>query len=119
MLSSFSVFLAPRMGVMVCDYFFVRHQKTRLNHHYRPEGSGYWSSHGLNWRVIACWISGWALTIGGLIVSASAMTGASGTLFQLYFTAFFTGLSIPFTTLDAVNYFFPIVGVGNFDEYDD
>jgi NCS1 family nucleobase:cation symporter-1 len=57
-LSSFSVFLAPLMGVMVCDYFFNRHQKIRLNHLYRPEGSDYWFSHGFNWRVIPCWIAG-------------------------------------------------------------
>jgi NCS1 family nucleobase:cation symporter-1 len=118
-LSSFSVFLAPLMGVMVCDYFFIRHQKIRLNHLYRPEDSEYWFNHGFNWRVIPCWIAGWAPTIGGLIVSAGAIKGAPDALFQLYYTAFFTGFSISFTTFYAVNYFFPIMGVGGFDEYDD
>lgn len=118
-LSSFSVFLAPLMGVMVCDYFFLRKQKIRLNHLYRPENSDYWYHHGFNWRVIPCWIAGWAPTIGGLIVSAGAMKGAPDALFQLYYTAFFTGFSISFTTFYAVNFFFPVQGLGEFDEYDD
>ena len=106
------------MGVMVCDYFFVRHQKIRLNHLYRPESSDYWFSHGFNWRVIPCWIAGWAPTIGGLIVSAGGMTDAPDALFQLYYTAFFTGFSISFTSFYVVNYYFPIERAGEFDEYD-
>jgi NCS1 family nucleobase:cation symporter-1 len=117
-LSSFSVFLAPLMGVMVCDYFFNRHQKIRLNHLYRPEGSDYWFSHGFNWCVIPCWIAGWSPTIGGLIVSAGAMKDAPDALFQLYYTAFFTGFSISFATFYAVNFFLPIKGAGEYDEYD-
>lgn len=118
-LSSFSVFLAPLMGVMIADYFFVRRQKIRLNHLYRPEGSDYWFYHGFNWRVIPCWVAGWAPTIGGLIVSAGEMDSAPDALFQLYYTAFFTGLAISFVLFYAVNYFFPIKGAGEFDEYDD
>jgi NCS1 family nucleobase:cation symporter-1 len=107
------------MGVMVCDYFFIRHQKIRLSHLYRTEHSDYWFSHGLNWRVIPCWIAGWAPTIGGLIVSAGGMTAAPDALFQLYYTSFFTGFSISFTTFYTINYFIPIKGAGEFDEYDE
>lgn len=118
-LSSFSVFLAPLMGVMVCDYFFIRHQKVKLNHLYRPEGSDYWFTHGVNYRVIPCWIAGWAPTIGGLIVSVGKYAGAPDALFQLYYTAFFTGFSISFVLFYAVNLVFPISGAGEFDPYDD
>lgn len=118
-LSSFSVFLAPLMGVMVCDYFFMRRQKIRLNHLYRTEPSDYWFSRGFNWRVIPCWIAGWAPTIGGLIVSAGGISDAPKSLFQLYYTSFFTGFSISFITFYAVTFFFPTKGAGEFDEYDD
>ncbi|KAH7305499.1 uracil permease [Stachybotrys elegans] len=117
-LSSFSVFLAPLMGVMICDYFFLRHQKIRLNHLYRPEGSDYWFTNGINWRVIPCWIAGWAPTIGGLIVSAGGMQEAPDALFQLYYTAFFTGMGISFTTFYIVNLIFPAKGTGEFDDFD-
>jgi NCS1 family nucleobase:cation symporter-1 len=69
--------------------------------------------------VIPCWIAGWAPTIGGLIVSAGKITDAPDALFQLYYTAFFTGFSISFTSFYAVNFFFPIKSAGEFDEYDD
>lgn len=116
-LSSFSVFLAPLMGVMIADYFFIRHQKIRLNHLYNPEGSDYWFYHGFNWRVVPCWVAGWAPTIGGLIATAGKIT-APDAVFELYYTAFFTGLAISFTTFYAVNYFFPVERAGEFDEYD-
>lgn len=118
-LSSFSVFLAPLMGVMICDYFLIRRQKVRLNHLYRPEGSDYWFTHGVNWRVIPCWIAGWAPTIGGLIVTVGEMESAPDALFQIYYTAFFTGLGISFVLFYIVNVLFPITGAGEFDEYDD
>jgi nucleobase:cation symporter-1, NCS1 family len=117
-LSSFSVFLAPLMGVMICDYFFLRHQKIRLNHLYRPENSDYWFTAGVNWRVVPCWVAGWAPTIGGLIVSAGGIQDAPDALFQIYYTAFFTGLGISFTTFYVVNILFPVQGTGEFDDFD-
>lgn len=116
-LSSFSVFLAPLMGVMVCDYYVNRRQKIRLSHLYRPEDSDYWYYHGFNWRVFPCWIAGWAPTIGGLITSAGKLQGPDA-VFQLYYTAFFTGMSISFATFYVVNLIFPVKGVREQDPYD-
>jgi NCS1 family nucleobase:cation symporter-1 len=116
-LSSFSVFLAPLMGIMVAEHFFIRRQKIRLSHLCCPEDSDYWYTHGVNWRVIPCWIAGWAPTIGGLIVSAGGMRKAPAALFQLHYTAFFTGFSISFTTFYAVTYFLPVKDAGSFDTY--
>jgi NCS1 family nucleobase:cation symporter-1 len=90
------------MGGMMAKHFFIRRQKIRLNHLYCPEDSDYWYTHGVNWRVVPCWIAGWASTIGGLIFSAGGMKKAPAALLQLYYTAFFTGSSISFTTLYAV-----------------
>ena len=118
-LSSFSVFLAPLMGVMIADYFFVRHQKIKLSDLYRSEDSDYWFYNGFNLRVLPCWIAGWAPTIGGLIVSAGGIINAPRALFQLYYTAFFTGMAISFVSFYAVNLLFPIVGSREFDPYDD
>jgi hypothetical protein len=54
-----------------------------------------------------------------LIVSAGKKADAPDALFQLYYTAFFTGLSISFVTFYVTNYFFPPAGAGSYDEYDD
>lgn len=118
-LSSFSVFLAPLMGVMIADYYVIRRQRIKLNDLYRPESSDYWFQHGFNWRVVPCWIAGWAPTIGGLIVSAGEMTDAPDALFQLYYTAFFSGMAISFVSFTGVNWLFPIEGAGEFNTYDD
>lgn len=117
-LSSFSVFLAPLMGVMIADYYFVRHRRIRLSHLYKTENSDYWFKYGFNWRVVPCWIAGWGPTIGGLIVSAGGMTTAPRALFQLYYTAFFTGMAISFVTFYGINLLFPIEAAGEFDSYD-
>ncbi|KAG9254168.1 permease [Emericellopsis atlantica] len=118
-LSSFSVFLAPLLGVMVADYYVIRRQRIKLIDLYRPENSDYWYSHGFNWRVIPCWIAGWAPTIGGLVASAGKMTGAPDALFQIYYTAFFTGMAISFILYYSLVLVFPVPGAGAFDLYDD
>jgi NCS1 family nucleobase:cation symporter-1 len=47
------------------------------------------------------------------------MANAPRALFQPYYTAFFTGMAISFTSFCVVNVLFPIVGSGDFDSYDD
>ncbi|KAL8342020.1 hypothetical protein RB598_003776 [Gaeumannomyces tritici] len=118
-LSSFSVFLAPLLGVMICDYFFVRRQRVKLSHLYRPRGSDYWFTHGFNPRVIPCWVAGWIPTVGGLVATVGGYSNAPDALFQLYYAAFFIGLSISFTLFLIVNMLFPPPGSGEFDPYDD
>ncbi|ORY61011.1 uracil permease [Pseudomassariella vexata] len=117
-LNSFSVFLAPIMGVMVCDYFILRHQRIKLSHLFSPQGSDYWFWHGVNWRVIPCWVAGWAPTIGGLIVSAGGITTAPRALTELYYMAFFVGFSVSFVLFYAVNLIFPVLHRGEIDEVD-
>lgn len=117
-LSSFSVFLAPLMGVMICDYFVLRKQRIKLNDLYQTDPSDYWFFHGFNLRVLPCWIAGWAPTIGGLIVSAGEIENAPRALNELYYMAFFIGLAISFVLFYAVNLVFPVKGTGEFDPYD-
>jgi NCS1 family nucleobase:cation symporter-1 len=97
-LNSFSVFLSPIMGVMVCDFFILRHRKIKLTHLFHPDGSDYWFWHGINLRVLPAWIAGWAPTIGGLILSVQGTKTGSRLLFELYYIAFFLGKS-SFTTV--------------------
>ncbi|KAL8406318.1 hypothetical protein RB596_004967 [Gaeumannomyces avenae] len=105
--------------VMICDYFFVRRQRVKLSHLYRPRGSDYWFTHGFNPRVIPCWVAGWIPTIGGLVATVGGYPNAPDALFQLYYAAFFIGLSISFTLFLIVNMLFPPPGSGEFDPYDD
>jgi hypothetical protein len=55
------------------------------------------------------------VSLGALVTTAACQIIYG----KLYYTAFFTAVSISFTTFYAVNYFFPIMGAGNSDGYDD
>ena len=90
-LSSFSVFLAPFIGIMACDYYLLRKRRIRLSHLYKTHDSSYYFWKGVNWRAIPAWICGWAPTIGGLVVTVRGDVNPSKALVQLYYMAFLIG----------------------------
>jgi NCS1 family nucleobase:cation symporter-1 len=90
-LSSFSVFLAPIIGIMACDYYLLRRRRIRLSHLYRTRDSSYYFSGGFNWRAIPAWICGWAPTAPGLVVIVRGDENLSRPLVQLYYMAFMIG----------------------------
>ena len=63
-ISSFSILLAPIVGMMVADFYFVQKMRLKLS---EPHGD-FWYSGWVNWRAFPAWIVGWAPTIGGLIL---------------------------------------------------
>jgi nucleobase:cation symporter-1, NCS1 family len=89
-ISSFSVFLAPLMGIMVADFYLIRHMKVKLSDLYKLHGS-YQFYHGVNWRAFPAWIVGWAPTVGGLALTANLKTTGPRALYELYYVAFFYG----------------------------
>lgn len=91
-ISSFSIFLAPLMGVMVADFYFVRKKRLKLSELYKSHGD-FWYSGGVNWRSFPAWIVGWAPTIGGLVLASAPALSGPEVLYHLYFVAFFYGKS--------------------------
>lgn len=91
-LSSFSVFLAPIIGMMTADYYLLRRRRVQLSHLYRTHDTSYWYWRGVNWRAIPAWLCGWAPTVGGLVVTVRGDADASRALKELYYMAFFLGL---------------------------
>lgn len=135
-LSSFSVFLAPIMGIMACDYYVLRKRRVRLTHLYRTEQSSYYFSKGFNWRAIPSWLCGWIPTIGGLIVTVRGDAKPSRTLVELYYMAFLIGKKpvimyksksgidsvlgffISATLFYLLNLLFPVADMGQIDPVD-
>ncbi|KAI1469647.1 uracil permease [Daldinia caldariorum] len=117
-LSSFSVFLSPMIGLMAADFFILRGRKIRLSHLYTGTESSYWYWNGFNWRAIVAWICGWVSTIGGLIVTVRQDTDAPTALSELYFMAFFVGFFISAMIFVALNKLSPVLGLGEYDEVD-
>ncbi|OTA52155.1 NCS1 nucleoside transporter family protein-like protein [Hypoxylon sp. EC38] len=117
-LSSFSVFLSPIIGLMAADFYLLRGRKIRLSHLYSTKDSSYWYWNGVNWRAPVAWICGWIPTIGGLVVTVKQDTNAPRALFQLYFMAFFIGFFTSAIIFFVLNKLFPVPGMGEYDEVD-
>ncbi|EUC48695.1 hypothetical protein COCMIDRAFT_33771 [Bipolaris oryzae ATCC 44560] len=117
-LSSFSVFLAPIIGIMACDYYILRKRRIRLTHLYRTEMSEYYFTKGFNWRAIPAWLCGWAPTIGGLVVTVRGDAKPPRALVELYYMAFLIGFFISGILFYLLNLFFPVTDMGQMDPID-
>lgn len=89
-LSSFSVFLGPLVGIMAADYYLVRNRRVKLRDFYYAHSS-YWYTGGFNWRVFPAWLAGWGPTVGGLIMSVNSKVEQNHGLLKLYQISFFVG----------------------------
>ncbi|KAI1846825.1 hypothetical protein JX266_007046 [Neoarthrinium moseri] len=117
-LSSFSVFLAPIIGMMATDFYVLRRRRIQLSHLYRIHNTSYWYCRGVNWRAIPAWLCGWAPTIGGLVVSVRGDIDPPRALQELYFMAFFIGFSISAVIFYVLNLLFPPGGLGDYETTD-
>ncbi|KAK6062580.1 ncs1 nucleoside transporter family protein [Seiridium cupressi] len=117
-LSSFSVFLAPIIGMMATDFYVLRKRRIQLSHLYRIHDTSYWFWHGVNWRAIPAWLCGWAPTIGGLVVSVRGDVEPPRALQELYYMAFFLGFFISATVFYVLNFLFPPIALGDYEEMD-
>ncbi|KAF2035817.1 hypothetical protein EK21DRAFT_53812 [Setomelanomma holmii] len=121
-LSSFSVFLAPIIGIMACDYYLLRKRRICLSHLYRTHDSSYYFTKGVNWRAIPAWICGVAPTIGGLVVTVRGDARPPRALVQLYYIAFLigetTGFAISAVIFYALSRVFPVQDMDQIDAVD-
>ncbi|KAF2187673.1 hypothetical protein K469DRAFT_737833 [Zopfia rhizophila CBS 207.26] len=117
-LSSFSVFLAPIMGIMACDYYILRKRKVRLSHLYRTNDSIYYFWHGVNWRVIPAWLCGVAPTIGGMVLTVRQEPNPPRALIQIYYMAFLVGFFTSAIIFFALNKIFPVPDMDQYDKVD-
>ncbi|TRM62320.1 permease [Schizophyllum amplum] len=115
-LSSFTVFLAPMMGIMTTDFFLLRKQRVRLSSLYDLHGQ-YYYTYGFNWRAPLAWICGWAPLIGGLNATVEKETVAKS-LFELYYLSFFLGYFISAIIFYGLNRLFPLPHLGESDDLD-
>ena len=78
-LSAYSVFLGPMVGIYVCEYWVLRQRRIKLSDLYHPRPDGiyhYW--HGINWRSFVSWVVGWAYLIPGFVSTSSRSTKPRG-----------------------------------------
>lgn len=118
-LSAYSVFLGPMVGIQVCDYFIIRKQTLKLSDLYNAKPTGiYYFWNGVNWRTFISWSIGFAPQIPGFINAVNPAIEVPVACKRLYYLAYPLGFSISFLLHWLLNFVAPPAGLGERDEYD-
>ncbi|KAL3422118.1 NCS1 nucleoside transporter [Phlyctema vagabunda] len=118
-LSAYSVFLGPVIGIQITDYWLLRHRKVKLSdlYHPRPEGI-YFFWHGFNVRAFAAWVTGFASQLPGFINAIEPSITVPVACTRLYYLAFLLGAAISALVHYALNRIWPPPGMGDYDSLD-
>lgn len=118
-LSAYSVFLGPMVGIMCCEYWILRKRTIKLSDLYHPRSDGiyhYW--HGINWRTLISWCVGWAYLIPGFAHTVTPSVVVPQACVNLYYLAFPLGFVVSFLTHWLINITWPPAGLGEKDGAD-
>ena len=119
-LSAYSVFLGPMVGIYVCEYWILRKRKVKLSDLYHPRPDGiyhYW--HGINWRAFVSWIVAWAYLIPGFAATVTPdAVQVPEACIHLYYLAFPLGFTVSFLVHWSITRLCPPVGLGEKDDVD-
>jgi NCS1 family nucleobase:cation symporter-1 len=85
-LGGYAAFLGPVAGIMICDYFVVRHRVLLVGDLYLRDGA-YEYSRGFNWRAIAALTLGAGTALIGLVIPGLRI---------LYDYSWFVGFAVSF-----------------------
>ncbi|EKG15517.1 Permease cytosine/purines uracil thiamine allantoin [Macrophomina phaseolina MS6] len=118
-LSAYSVFLGPMVGIQIADYWVVRRRRVKLSdlYHARPAGI-YYYLRGFNLRAFVAWVVGWAPQLPGFIHEVSPGIEVPEGCTRLFQLAFPLGFAISFVVFCALNRAFPPPGLGDVDPVD-
>jgi len=118
-LSAYSVFLGPMVGLMICDYFVVRHRRIKLSDLYHPRKSGiYYYTKGWNWRSLVAWVVGWVPMMPGFAHAITPAVVVPQGCTYLFYLAYPLGFVISFLVYWAINAVFPPPGINEIDGVD-
>ncbi|OAA61456.1 Nucleobase cation symporter-1, NCS1 [Cordyceps fumosorosea ARSEF 2679] len=118
-LSSYSLFLAPMMGIQICDYWIVRKRKIELSQLYTADRDGsYYYWHGVNWRTVVAWVLGWAPQFPGFLASVAPRLRVTAGAKHLYDMAFVVGFLISVLVYYGLVWAWPPKGLGAMDATD-
>lgn len=106
-LSSWSVFLSPMIGIVISDYFVVRKQGLHVGDLYcANSSSAYWYTFGFNVRAIFAWSVSCSPLLPGLIRRIKGNSNSSG-WDHLYDISYFFGFLIAFVLYWVLSEVFP------------
>lgn len=119
-LSAYSVFLGPIIGIQVCDYWLVRKRKLKLSDLYHPRPDGiYYFVRGFNPRSFVAWVLGFATQVPGFAANVTPDEVSVGQAWhELFYLAFPLGFAISFCVHYLLNFIWPPAGLGVIDGTD-
>lgn len=119
-LSAYSVFLGPIIGIQVCDYWLIRRRKLKLSDLYHPRPDGiYYFVKGINPRSFISWVVGFVTQLPGFAANVTPDSVHVGHAWnELFYMAFPLGFVISFTVHYVLNRIWPPHGLGLVDDTD-
>ncbi|PPJ60209.1 hypothetical protein CBER1_08853 [Cercospora berteroae] len=118
-LSAYSVFLGPMVGIMICDYWVLRKRRVKLSDLYHPRKDGiYYFWHGINCRSFVAWITGWSYLLPGFANAVNPNIVVPEVCTNLYYLAYPLGFVVSFSVHYCLNKAFPPVGLREADDVD-
>ncbi|EED18301.1 allantoin permease, putative [Talaromyces stipitatus ATCC 10500] len=107
-LSSYSVFVGPMVGLMISSYLIVNQSKIKVPDLFvGNKNSIYWYTYGINWRAVVAWISGVVPSLPGFAAYVNPNVSVPIGLTHLYYICFLTGMSISAAVYIALHYAVP------------
>lgn len=118
-MGSFSVFMAPMIGIIISDFFLVRSRKLVLSHLYTADPDGtYYYLKGFNLRGIITWVVVFTPAIPGLITSANPNIKIGGGIYKYYQGNCLFGFFEAFTLYYILCRIWPVKNAGQQDTVD-
>ncbi|KAI5468171.1 allantoin permease [Mariannaea sp. PMI_226] len=95
-MSAYTIFLQPFLGIVVAHYFIIQKRRIKVSDLYTlGTKSLYWYSGGINWRSVVAWVCGVVPHIPGFLRNVNPSIKVSAQATQLYYLSSFTGFLIP------------------------
>ncbi|KAG7693039.1 hypothetical protein KL930_004388 [Ogataea haglerorum] len=118
-MGSFSVFMTPLIGILICDFWIVRKRKIKLADLYHGESSGaYYFTYGCNFRALAAWTVAFTLNLPGMIHNITPSIKIGSGMYNYFRGNLFFGLAISVSVYYVLCRIWPIEEAGILDECD-
>ena len=109
-LASYQIFLSSIIGVLLCDYFWVRRGKLVVPHLFTRDRQGlFWYRKGVNWRAYAAYLTGIIPCLPGFLYHVGVRDIPLGAQ-RLYIFALPLGIGVSAATYALLNYIWPPPG---------
>ncbi len=119
-MGSFSTFMSPLIGVMLCDFYIIRKRNIKLGDLYTISPAGaYYYFHGFNIRALFVWLVTSAIGLPGLINNANSNIKIGTGLSNYYTGNAFFGLVIAGVWYYLTHLAWPIKEAGEKDDKDE